>query len=106
MSISRFMSNQYAETLYNGCLAFFQVVSKSSLKFKRGVDQISIDEELGRLYLWGKGFRNGVLDTILNNSDDLKKTVSRFLVLIGSILFKSTLKYRTRRTFSFANGPD
>lgn len=79
----------FAEIFYVDCLTFFAALSTKICKTTHTVDECSLDEELGRFYLWGESFRDGKLDMILENSPDLKNTVLKFITAVGSILLRS-----------------
>ena len=46
-------------------------------------------QSLGNLFLWGDGFRDGVLENVLEESEDLKKTVLALFVGIAKLLIYS-----------------
>jgi hypothetical protein len=48
-----------------------------------------LKELLGKFFLWGDGFRDGRLESILYESDDLKETVVRQLIGIGNAIITS-----------------
>lgn len=52
-------------------------------------DMRCLKESLGNFYLWGDGFRNGMLETILEESDDLKESIITTLTGISHILISS-----------------
>jgi len=49
----------------------------------------SLKESLGNLFLWGDGFRDGKMERVLDESDDLRETVMTSLVGIGRLLISS-----------------
>jgi hypothetical protein len=58
----------------------------------------ALKQSLGNLFLWGDGFRDGRLQSILEESDDLKETVLSSLVGIGRLLISSESSLVTRNT--------
>jgi hypothetical protein len=48
---------------------------------------------LGNLFLWGDGFRDGMLENVLEESDDLKETLVDLLVEIARLLISSESSY-------------
>jgi hypothetical protein len=49
----------------------------------------SLKQSLGNLFLWGDGFRDGMLENVLEESDDLKETLVASLVGIARLLIYS-----------------
>jgi hypothetical protein len=49
-------------------------------------DSRSLKESLGNLLLWGDGFRDGKLELVLEESDDLEKSAIALLLSMGRIL--------------------
>jgi hypothetical protein len=49
----------------------------------------ALKQSLGNLFLWGDGFRDGRLESVLEESDDLKETLVASLVEIGRLLVSS-----------------
>jgi hypothetical protein len=49
----------------------------------------SLKQSLGNLFLWGDGFRDGLLENVLEESDDLKETLLASLVGIARLLIYS-----------------
>jgi hypothetical protein len=79
-------SADIGEQLYLDCLALFSALSHHQASRLSQRDDESFNEELGKFFLWGEGFRNGKLDVILATSPYLRGTVLRFLMSIGDIL--------------------
>lgn len=81
-----------AGLLYEGCMDLFKELyeqsSRSSSPLSRKERRI-LKESLGRLFLWGDGFRDKMLDRILAQSLDLSNTVLGFIVGIGKVLTSS-----------------
>jgi hypothetical protein len=61
-------------------------------------DVKALKQSLGDLFLWGDGFRDGGLESILEESDDLKETVVSSLVGIGALLISSESNLMSRNT--------
>jgi hypothetical protein len=61
-------------------------------------DVKALKQSLGNLFLWGDGFRDGRLESVLEESDDLKETVVSSLVGIGRLLISSESSLVTRNT--------
>jgi hypothetical protein len=81
----------FAWSLYDHILKLFSIlVSVNSSKVSKK-DARSLKELLGKLFLWGDGFRDGRLETILRESDDLNETVVGELTRIGNVLISSKL---------------
>jgi hypothetical protein len=49
----------------------------------------TLKQSLGDLFLWGDGFRDGMLENVLEESDDLKETLVASLVGIARLLIYS-----------------
>ncbi len=49
----------------------------------------ALKHSLGNLFLWGDGFRDGMLENVLGESDDLKETLVDLLVRIARLLISS-----------------
>ncbi|KAH8747795.1 hypothetical protein BGZ57DRAFT_835767, partial [Hyaloscypha finlandica] len=49
----------------------------------------TLKQSLGNLFLWGDGFRDGILEIVLEESDDLKETLVASLVGIARLLIYS-----------------
>lgn len=79
----------FAWTLYEQTLKLFAIlrplVPGSKLVASRQHNRI-LKDGLGKLFLWGDGFRDGRLETVLEESDDLKASIVSGLVAIGSVL--------------------
>jgi hypothetical protein len=61
-------------------------------------DVKALKQSLGNLFLWGDGFRDGSLEIVLEESDDLKETLVSSLVQIGRLLISSESNLVTRNT--------
>jgi hypothetical protein len=59
-------------------------VSKRDLKI--------LKRSCGRLFLWGDEFRDGKLESVLEESEDLKETIVESLTSIGRALISGKLK--------------
>ena len=55
----------------------------------------TLKQSLGNLFLWGDGFRDGMLEHVLEESDDLKETLVNLLVGIARLLISSKSSYVT-----------
>ena len=79
----------FAWTLYDLDLKilteFVPILSTESLKFSRK-DVTTLKQCLGDLFLWGDGFRDGRLEKVVVESDDLAETLVSSLVGIGRLL--------------------
>jgi hypothetical protein len=49
----------------------------------------TLKQSLGNLFLWGDGFRDGMLENVLEESDDLKETLVASLIGIARLLIYS-----------------
>ena len=75
------------EILYIDCLDLFTMLSnKPELSILPPASRRLLQEQAGRLYLWGEGFLNGKLDIIWKSSSSLHITVTKFLATIARIL--------------------
>jgi hypothetical protein len=61
-------------------------------------DVKALKQSLGNSFLWGDGFHDGGLESILEESDDLKETVVSSLVGIGMLLISSESSFMSRNT--------
>jgi hypothetical protein len=52
-------------------------------------DVAALKTALGNFYLWGDGLRDGRLERVLEDSDDLKETVISILTGIGWLIISS-----------------
>lgn len=57
----------------------------------RGQQEV-LREDVGRLFLWGESFRNGKLDMVLSQSEELRDTVLEFITAIGLLVTESEFK--------------
>jgi hypothetical protein len=53
----------------------------------------TLKQSLGNLFLWGDGFRDGMLENVMEESDDLKETLVDLLVRIARLLISSESSY-------------
>ena len=79
----------FAWNLYNSVLKLFTTVvplmPKTTFSSSR-----TMKECLGKLFLWGDGFRDWRLDCVLEESDDLREIVIASLIAIGGTLTSSS----------------
>ena len=61
-------------------------------------DVKALKQSLGNLFLVGDGFRDGRLESVLEESDDLKETLVSSLVEIGRLLISSESNLVTSNT--------
>lgn len=78
------------ENLYADALTLFTVLVGSSWRVNHRLNQI-FEDELGRFFLWGDGFRGGKLDLILESYPDLRLSIVRFLITLSKSLIKSKI---------------
>jgi hypothetical protein len=80
----------FAWNLYDQVFEVFTVlvplVSKGRSSAQSTKHEKSLKDSLGKLFLWGDGFRDGGLENTLETSDDLKETVLETLVAMGKTL--------------------
>jgi hypothetical protein len=75
--------------LYEGCIDLFQQLLEESSKSSCPLSEKErrhLKEDLGRLFLWGDGYGDKMLDRILEQSLDLRNTVLGFISGIGKVL--------------------
>lgn len=82
-------TTSFAWNLYDNLLKLLStlvpvILARSSRLSRKSAR--SLKESLGNLFLWGDGFRNGLLEIILEQSDDLRRSVISLLVSVGTIL--------------------
>jgi hypothetical protein len=77
------------EKLYSDCVALFSALCHEPASELCQSNDGSSKEALGRLYLWGEGFRDGQLDMILATSPYLRVTVLKLLAKVGGLLSTS-----------------
>jgi hypothetical protein len=65
---------------------FAILLRKPELSNLLPADRSRLQEQAGKLYLWGEGFLNGKLAIILKSSSNLHITVTRFLATIARTL--------------------
>ncbi len=78
-----------AELLYEGCVDLFKELYELSSRSPSPLSEKErrhLNEDLGRLFLWGDGFGDKMLDQILGQSLDLRNTVLGFISGIGKVL--------------------
>lgn len=81
----------FAWALYDHILKLLSIlVTLDSPKLSKK-DARSLKDLVGKLFLWGDGFREGNLENILDCADDLRETVVGLLAGIGNILTTSKL---------------
>ena len=79
--------------LWELCLSLFTALRPLIIDGTPNTDASSISQWkdlLGTLFVWGDGFRNGQLDLVLQDSDDLQNTTLADLGAIAVILKTST----------------
>lgn len=82
----------FAWNLYDHVLKLFSALVPLAVQPSSGLprkDTRSLKESLGNLFLWGDGFRDGRLESVLEESDDLKESVVALLITLGEILISS-----------------
>lgn len=67
---------------------FRQIPAAFSSSFQ-DLDDDSIDEQLGRLFLWGQGFDPEELEVALDESKEMREMVLESLCEIGKLLIRS-----------------
>ena len=80
-------SDGVAEGLYVNTLALLTILVDHSRKVKSKSEE-SLGKELGRLFLWGEGFRNGKLDMILKSYPDLRLSILRSLTTLSRFILR------------------
>lgn len=83
----------FASIFYESCMKLFQQLYKESCRTSSlsQQEQHRLKEDLGRLFLWGDGFGDRMLDQILGQSLELRNTVLGFISGIGKVLTGSKL---------------
>jgi len=87
-------SSGFAWTLYDLDL---RILTKLVPIFSNDFHRISrkdvrnLKQSLGDLFLWGDGFRDGRLEEVVEESDDLEETLVSSLVRIGRLLISGEL---------------
>jgi hypothetical protein len=79
--------------LWELCLSLFTTLRPLIIDGTPNIDASTIaywKNLLGTLFVWGDGFRNGQLDLVLQDSDDLQNTILADLGAIAVILKTST----------------
>lgn len=79
----------FAWNLYDNTLKLLSILVPVNSPKVSKKDARSLRELVGKLFLWGDGFRDGRLENVLHESDDLKETVVGELTRIGNILISS-----------------
>ena len=79
----------FAWSLYDHTLKLLSILVPVNSPKVSKKDARSLRELVGKLFLWGDGFREGRLESVLHESDDLKETVVGELTRIGNILISS-----------------
>ena len=81
--------SSFANHLYAACLQVFIELSQELTKSgKSSSASEARNQELGKLFLWGRGFSDGQLDTLLEQSDELRNIVLDLVSTIGKLLLK------------------
>ena len=78
------------ERLYSSCLILFSALSREMLALRDPNDSDKFNEELGRFYLWGEGFRGSKLDVLLGAFPDVGDPTLRHLISVGKLLCDKT----------------
>jgi hypothetical protein len=79
--------------LWELCLSLFTTLRPLIIDGTPDIDAFATvywKDILGTLFVWGDGFRNGQLDLVLQDSDDLQNTILADLGAIAIILKTST----------------
>jgi hypothetical protein len=88
---ANFAESGIAEDLYCACFDGLRYVcrelNRDNKLSARGAQKLQ--EDLGRLLLWGNGFRHGKLDKALNTSDSLKTDILTILQSIANLLIRT-----------------
>ncbi|CZR60755.1 related to hsp70 protein [Phialocephala subalpina] len=82
-------AKDFAWGLYDQILKMFATIVPLALKNVRAAgknQERSLKESLSKLILWGDGFRDGRLERILSQSDDLRENVVDLLAAVGRTL--------------------
>lgn len=77
-------SSGFAWNLYQQILDLLAELIQTQSSSKE--DLPSMRQSLGNLFLWGDGLRNGKLDIILDESDDLRGSIISLLAAVGDLL--------------------
>jgi hypothetical protein len=86
----------FAWSLYDHIFKLFSKILPLAPNFSPHISKREVKalkESLGNLLLWGDGFRDGKLEMVLEESDELKETVIESLVAAGSVLISSELYF-------------
>lgn len=78
--------------LHNYCIRILDLIRQSPTKLSssfKDLDRDLVDEQLGRLFLWGQGFNTEKLDDALDQSTELRELVLESLCEIGNLLIHS-----------------
>lgn len=90
--VSKDADDCLAARLYASCVQVLQgicyQVSDPGVSYP-AVNQHMFKNELGRLYLFGDSFKNGKLNRILENADELEESIVEILAGIGILLARS-----------------
>ena len=83
----------FAQELYDACVGFFATVLQCTSKLGNGIAGEyqfgTLKEQLDRLYLWGRGFEDGKLASVLAQSDKLRDNVLGLLSGTSQLLIDS-----------------
>ena len=79
----------FAWNLYDYSLKLLSIIIPLNGSRASKKDARCLKELLGKLFLWGDGFGDGRLESVLDESDDLKESVMSQLTGIGNTLISS-----------------
>jgi hypothetical protein len=100
-------STGFAWSLYHHTLELFSHLYPLALPLsvpgRKRQHEKSFKKSLGRLFLWGDGFRDGKLESVLDHSDSLRETIIESLCAIGKILLHSKWPIRIIPSMPWAN---
>ena len=81
-----------AARLYSLCLHVLRQVCRQDERGSSSGNSTSmLNEELGKLYLWGQAFGDGKLDRALEYSDEVRSSVLESLADIGRLLLRGMI---------------
>ena len=79
----------FVSQFYSTCLeAFQQMCRQEQQKYAPGARSYLLEEELGKLYLWGETFGPGELDKALFESEEIRDNVLDLLVNLGELVIR------------------
>jgi hypothetical protein len=82
-------------TKFSSSLLFLYLVFVGRSPAQEKKYEKSLKDSMGKLFLWGDGFRDGRLETTLEKSDDLKEATLENLTAIGKTLISCKLLLRS-----------